>query len=129
VILIDEGEGAVGLDAIGEIGIAAGDQDEVALECAVFVDLTRAVDAGVKAVIGTQLREERAFGEDFGGRSGHKQFVSIERIEDFAGVKRAELNAKIRVGEFGATDDLLYALSQSGFRLRTGRHGLETEKE
>jgi len=38
VILIDEGEGAVGLDAIGEIGIAAGDEDEVALECAVLVD-------------------------------------------------------------------------------------------
>jgi hypothetical protein len=83
------------------------------------------VDASVKAVIGAQLREERAFGEDFGGRSGHEQFVSIERIEDFAGVERAELDAKIRVSKFGATDNLLNALSQSGFRLRTGRPGLD----
>jgi len=38
VIFIDEGEGAGRLDAIGEIGIAAGDEDEMALECAVLVD-------------------------------------------------------------------------------------------
>ena len=38
VIFIDEGEGTVGLDAIGEIGIAAGDEDEMTLERAVLVD-------------------------------------------------------------------------------------------
>ncbi len=38
VVMIDEGESAVGLDAIGKIGIATGDEDEVAVECAVLVD-------------------------------------------------------------------------------------------
>src|SRR5205807_4326656 len=66
VIFIDKGESAVGLDAIRKIGIATGDEDEVALECAVFVDRTGAVDARVEPVIGTELREQRAFGEDFG---------------------------------------------------------------
>src|SRR6267143_4412333 len=38
VVMIDEGASAVGLDAIGKIGIATGDEDEVAVECAVLVD-------------------------------------------------------------------------------------------
>src|ERR1700730_2228695 len=38
VILVDEGQGAVGANAIGEIGVATGNQNEIALELAFFVD-------------------------------------------------------------------------------------------
>jgi len=43
-----------------KIGIAAGDEDEVALECAALVDGSGAVDAGMETVISAELREESA---------------------------------------------------------------------
>jgi len=119
VILIDEGESAIGLDAIGKIGIATCDKDEVTLECAVLVDWAGTVDAGVEAVIGAELGKEGTLGEDFRGRSGHEQFVSIEGVDDIAGVERVELDAEIGVSKFGAADNFLDALGKRSIRLRT----------
>ena len=90
-----------------------------------FVDIARAVDAGVKTVVGAKLREESAFGENFCGRSRHEQFVSIQRIDDLAGVERVKLDAEIGVSEFRADDDLLNAFRQSGRGLRSGSRGQE----
>src|SRR6267142_1521080 len=123
VVVVDKSESAVGLDAIGKIGIAAGDEDEVALECAVLVDWSGAVDAGMETVISAELREESAFRERFRGRGGDEQFVSVQRINDFAGVERVELDAEIGMSKFGAARDFLYPLSKNGFRLRTGGRG------
>jgi len=123
VVVVDKSESAVGLDAIGKIGIAAGDEDDVALECAVLVDGSGAVDAGMETVISAELREESAFSERFRGRGGDEQFVSVQRINDFAGVERVELDAEIGVSKFGAARDFLYPLSKNGFRLRTGGRG------
>ena len=44
VIFVHESEGVVRLNAIGKIGIAAGDEDEVALESTFFVDGAGAID-------------------------------------------------------------------------------------
>jgi len=38
VVFVDKRESAVGLNAIGEVGVAAGDQDQVALELAFGID-------------------------------------------------------------------------------------------
>jgi len=129
VVFIDEGESAVGLDAIRKIGIATGDEDEVTFECAVLVDSAYAVDARMEAVIGAELGEEGAFGEDFRGGSGHEHLGGVEGVYDFSGIERVELDAEIRVSKFGATDDLLDALRQTGFRLCAERRGQEAEKE
>ena len=72
VIFIDEGESAVGLDAIGKIGVAAGDEDEIALQSSFFVDGASAINDGVEAVVGAKLCEDSAFGESFGRGGGNK---------------------------------------------------------
>src|SRR5208282_6220395 len=67
VVVVLEGQGAVGLNAAGEIGVAAGDQDEVARERAVRRERSRAVDARVEAIVGAQELERGPFGEELGG--------------------------------------------------------------
>src|SRR6266850_605262 len=127
VVLIDKGEGAVGLDAIRKIGISAGDENEIALQLPFRIDRTRAIDAGMKTVVRAQFGEERAFGKDFRGGGGHEEFIGVERVDDFAGIERIELDAEINVSEFGAADDTLYALGQRGFGLRTRLRDWEKE--
>ena len=69
MIFIDESESPVGLDTVRKIGITACDEDQIAFESTVFVDCARAVDAGVKTVVGAKLCEQSTFGENFRGRS------------------------------------------------------------
>jgi hypothetical protein len=71
----------------------------------------------MKTMLGTELREESAFGEDFRGGSRHEQFIRVERINDFAGVERVELNSEICVREFWTVDDFLDALIQRSLGL------------
>ncbi len=112
MIFIDEREGAVGLDAIREIGIAAGDKNQIAFEHAVFVDGAGAVDASMETVICAEFRKDRTFGENLcrGGR--HEEFIGVEGIKDFAGVERIEFDAEIGVSEFGTVNDLLDTLRE-----------------
>src|SRR5882757_1046479 len=63
VIVVHEGERAVGLNAIRKIGVAAGNEDEVAFQRAMFVDRPGAIDVGVKAIVGTKFRKDRTFGK------------------------------------------------------------------
>ena len=129
VIFIHEGERAVGLDAIGKIGIAAGDEDEIAFQRAVRVDRAGAIDARVKAIVGAEFGEQGAFGENFRGGGRDEQFVGVEGVEDFAGVERIELDAEIGVSEFGAAHHFLDALSERGFGLRADWRDWQREKE
>src|SRR6266404_2837603 len=110
MILIDKGESAVGLDAVRKIGIADGDEDEIAFQFALRIDRADAIDTGTEAVVGAQFGKQRAFGEDFRSGGGDEEFVSVKSIDDFASVERIELDAEIGVSEFGARDDFLYAL-------------------
>ena len=110
MILIDKGESAVGLDAVRKIGIAAGDEDEIAFQFAFRIYWAGAIDAGMKAVVRAQFGEERAFGENFRSGGGDEEFVGVESVDDFAGVERTELDAEIGVSELGACHDFLYAL-------------------
>ncbi len=121
VIFIDEGERSVGLDTIGKIGIAAGDKNEVALERSFFVDRTSAINDCVKAVVRAKLCEDCAFGESFSRGSGNEKFVGVERVDDFPGGNVVELDAEIRVGEFGAVHHFLNAIGERGSRLRAKR--------
>jgi len=63
VIVVHKGERAVGLNAIRKIGVAAGNEDEVAFQRAMFVDRPGAIDVRVKAIVGTKFRKDRAFGK------------------------------------------------------------------
>src|SRR6202022_1563418 len=63
VIFVDEGQGSVGANAIGEIGVATGNQNEIALELAILVDGSRAINARMKTVVRAELGEHRAFGQ------------------------------------------------------------------
>src|SRR5260370_8168490 len=101
----------------------------MALEGGVFVDWAGAVDAGMEAVVRAKRREKSAFGKNFRGRSRNEQLVGIERVDDFAGVQRIELNAKIRVSKFGPADYLLDALRESRLGLCVRRRGLESENK
>jgi len=121
VIFIDKGKSAVELNAIGKIGITAGDQDEIALESAFLIDGASAIDDGVEAVVGAKFCEHSAFGESFGRGSRNEKFVGVERIDDFPGGNVVELDAEIRVGEFGAVHYLLNAVGERSSRLRAKR--------
>ena len=54
VVFIFECHGAVRLGAVGKVGVAAGDKDEVAVERPVFLDRTGAINPGVKTIIGAE---------------------------------------------------------------------------
>ena len=112
VIFIDESECAVRLDAIGEIRVAASDQNQVALERAVLVDRPSVIDARMEEVVCAKLREDRALGERLRRGSGHKKLVSVQRIDDFPGVEGMKLDAEVGVRKLGSADDLLDALRQ-----------------
>ena len=115
VIFIHEGERTVWLNAIGEVGIAARNQNQVALECAVLVDGACVVNASMKAVIRAQLCEDRPLGESFRRGSGHEEFVTVQRINHLARVQRIELDAEVGVSELRAADDFLNALCERVF--------------
>src|SRR5260370_26272676 len=72
----------------------------------------------MEAVVGAELREESAFGENFRGRGGNKQFVRIERIDDLSGVEGIELDTEVGMSKFGAADDFSAALCERIFGLR-----------
>ena len=129
VVFINEGEGAIGLNAVGKIWVATGDEDEVAFERAVLVDRSGAEDVRVEAEVRAQFREQGTFGEDFGGGRGNEQLIGVERVEDLAAVERVELDAEIGVSKFGAGDDSLDALRQGIFGLRLGRESLKGEND
>src|SRR5262249_12593573 len=110
MVFVDEGEGAVGLDAIRKVGIAASDENQIALEGAMLVDRAGVVDTRVEAIIGAELCKEGAFGECFSRGGRHEELISIERVENFAGVEGIKLDAEIRVREFRAAHDFLDTL-------------------
>ena len=110
MVLINKRERAVGLNAIRKIGIAAGDEDEIAFQFAFRIYWAGAIEAGMKAVDRAQFGEERGFGEHFRSGGGDEEFVGVESVVDFAGVERIELDAEIGVSELGACHDFLYAL-------------------
>ena len=85
-----------------------------------LVDWASAVDASMKAVACAKCRKEGTFGENFRGRSGHEQFVSIQRVYHLASVERIKLDAEVSVSKFGAADDLLNAFSETGLGLCAG---------
>ena len=93
------------------------------------VDWAGAVDTRMEAVVRAKRREESAFGKNFRGRSRNEQLVGIERVDDFAGVQRIELNAEIRVSKFGPADYLLDALRERGLSLRARRRRLKSENK
>jgi hypothetical protein len=53
MVFIFEGKGAIGLDAIGEVGVSAGDEHQIALQHAIFLNGSGAVDRGVKTIVRT----------------------------------------------------------------------------
>jgi uncharacterized protein YcgL (UPF0745 family) len=83
----------------------------------------------MEAVIGPKLRKESTLCENFRSRSRDEQFVRIERVDDFTGVERVELDAEIGVSKFGSLDDFLNALSKGRFRLRASRGPLWQAKD
>jgi len=72
MVFVDKSQGAVGLNAIGEVGVATRHQDEVALELAFGIDRSGAVDARVKAIAGAELGEHGAFSQELRGGGGHE---------------------------------------------------------
>ena len=115
VIFIHEGERTVWLNAIGEVGIAARNQNQVALERTVLVDGANVVNGRMKAVIRAQLCEDGALGESFRGGSWNKKFVAIQRINHLARIQRIELDAEVGVSELRTADDFLNALCERVF--------------
>ena len=109
MVLVHERQGPVGLDAVGKIRIAAGNQDEIALELTFFVERTKAIDAGMKAKVRAKLGEQSALRECFGGRGGDKEFLGIVLVDDLSGVQGEKLDAEIGVREFRASHDLIDA--------------------
>ena len=95
MIFIHEGQLAVGLDAIGEIGITAGYQNQITLERAVLVYRAGAVKEGVKAIVRAEFSEDRAFGEKLRGGCGNEKLVGVERVNDFSGFQVVEFHAEI----------------------------------
>src|SRR6267378_3916291 len=106
------------LTMMEEIGIAAGDEDEISLELALFVDRSGAVDAGVEAVIRAEFGEQGAFGEQLGGGGGDEKFIGVEGIEDFASIEGDEFDSEVGVGELGAAHYFLNAVGERRRGLR-----------
>src|SRR5215510_15880578 len=124
MIFVLECEGAVIADAAGEIRIAAGNQDQITLKTPVGADRTGTIDTGVETIVSSQKRQRRAFGQQLGCRAGSEQFVGIDSVNDFALIKRIELNAEQRMFEFGPIHDGLNSLRQ---RLRWYCGGIEDQ--
>src|SRR2546426_8450865 len=95
MILIDKGESAVGLDAVRKIGIAAGDEDEIAFQFAFRIYWAGAIDAGMKAVVRAQFGEERAFGENFRSGGGDGKVFGGWSVGGFSGVERIKPESRI----------------------------------
>src|SRR5207245_6598102 len=104
------------------IGVAACDNNEIALELAFVVDGGRAVYRGPETKVLTEFCEERAFGENFCGGCGSEHFVGIERVDDGAGGQIVELDAEVRALELRTVDDFLYGSGDGGILL--GKSGL-----
>src|SRR5439155_3455374 len=117
------------LDAVRKIGIAAGNQNQVAFQRAVFVDGTGAVDARMKSIARPQFCEHRALGQRFCGGSGHEKLGGVKCVDDFPGVEGIELDAKVSVSKFWPADDFLDALRERNFRLSANWAGFEAEQE
>jgi len=79
----------------------------------------------VEAIIRAEFCEESAFGEDLGSRGRHEHFAGVECVDDLAGVEREELDAEIRVSEFGAADHFLNAPRERSFGLCAGWSDVE----
>jgi len=61
VVLVHPGQGAIGLQAVGEIGIPASHQDQITVERAFAVDLGGPVERRVETVIRAQQIQRGAF--------------------------------------------------------------------
>src|SRR5207247_933443 len=55
--------------AAAERQVATGDEDQITIEPAIFIDRAAAIDGGVKAVVAAQRVEGCRGGEQLGGRS------------------------------------------------------------
>ena len=71
--------------AVGEIWVAAADEEEVAGERAVFGNCAARFERGVKFVVEAEFGERERGGEQLHVGCGDKIFVVVEREERFAG--------------------------------------------
>ena len=87
MIFVHKSQRAVRLDTIRKIRIAARNQNQVALESAVFVDRACSVNAGMKAIVRTKFRKDRTLRQRLRGGSRHEKFGAVQRVNDFARVQ------------------------------------------
>ena len=130
MVVILEGQRPVGADPSGEVGVAACDEHQVAVEGAVLADPVGAIDARVEAIVRTQQLQGGALRHELGSRCGHEQLVGIEREHQPVAVEIVELHAEAGAAILGPTDDLLDPFGERGRRGCRGgtrRDGLSTE--
>ena len=112
VVDVLEGERVARLDAARQIRIATGDEHEVAVQRAVGPEITRAVDARVKPVVGAEDLQRAPHRHELGGRAGHEERVGVVCVDGRVRVERQELDTEDGVAE-----------------LRTGHDGLDADRQ
>src|SRR5262245_44158697 len=90
LVFVQESQRVVGLNAIGEVGIAGSGQNQVALEASLLVNFAGVKNSGVEAIILTETSQQCAFSENLRGGRWHKQLVGIMRVDCGSGIQCVE---------------------------------------
>ena len=75
----------VGKFAIGEIGIAASDENDIAMDASVGIGRRRGLDGGAKMVVGTERCERECGGVELGIRRRREIKIGVAFVERFVG--------------------------------------------
>ena len=120
MILVFKHQRAIALNAIREIQVSACHEHQIALQRAVLLDRSRAVDLGVKTIVCPQQFERGAGGEQLGCGTWHEELWRIQFVNHIPRFRGDELDAEAGVSELRPVHDFLETLLEGGAGLRKG---------